>query len=66
MDRASCHPCGALGITAGASAPERLVQEVVERLKELGLESIEEMKGTDESVVFPLPDVRDFTALRAG
>ncbi len=46
-----------VGITAGASAPEVLVQEVVARLKELGAESVHEAEGIQENVVFPLPKV---------
>ncbi|MGO1767577.1 4-hydroxy-3-methylbut-2-enyl diphosphate reductase [Advenella sp. S44] len=44
-----------IGITAGASAPEVLVQEVVERLKELGAISVRRMDGAKENVTFPLP-----------
>ncbi len=44
-----------VGVTAGASAPAVLVQEVVERLRELGAITVEEMEGTPESIVFPLP-----------
>jgi 4-hydroxy-3-methylbut-2-en-1-yl diphosphate reductase len=44
-----------VGVTAGASAPEVLVQEVVARLKEFGVEHIEEMQGIVEHVVFSLP-----------
>jgi 4-hydroxy-3-methylbut-2-enyl diphosphate reductase len=44
-----------VGITAGASAPEVLVQEVVARLRQLGAASVHELKGIDENVVFPLP-----------
>ncbi len=44
-----------VGITAGASAPEVLVQEVIARLKALGAASVSELGGIDESVVFPLP-----------
>ncbi len=41
--------------SAGASAPEVLVQEVIARLKELGAVSVEELQGISENVVFPLP-----------
>ena len=41
-----------VGVTAGASAPEVLVEEVVARLKENGFPHIEEMEGEDENVVF--------------
>jgi len=44
-----------VGITAGASAPEVLVQEVIARLKELGAVSVREADGIQENVVFPLP-----------
>ena len=44
-----------IGVTAGASAPEVLVQEVVARLKELGAEQVTELGGAIERVVFPLP-----------
>ncbi len=44
-----------IGITAGASAPEVLVQEVITRLKELGASSVQELAGISENVVFPIP-----------
>jgi len=44
-----------IGISAGASAPEVLVQNVIKRLKELGAESVHELQGISENVVFPLP-----------
>jgi 4-hydroxy-3-methylbut-2-enyl diphosphate reductase len=44
-----------VGISAGASAPELLVQGVVARLRELGAESVTELQGIREHVVFPLP-----------
>ena len=44
-----------IGVSAGASAPENLVAEVVERLRELGAESAGEFSGVNENVVFPLP-----------
>jgi 4-hydroxy-3-methylbut-2-enyl diphosphate reductase len=44
-----------IGVTAGASAPEVLVQNVVARLKEMGAESVTELDGILENVVFPLP-----------
>ena len=45
----------AVGVTAGASAPEVLVERVVERLREWGGEAPEEIVGTEEHVVFGLP-----------
>ncbi|MDE1989261.1 MAG: 4-hydroxy-3-methylbut-2-enyl diphosphate reductase [Betaproteobacteria bacterium] len=44
-----------IGVTAGASAPEVLVSEVIGRLRELGAGDVEELSGTPENVVFPLP-----------
>ena len=44
-----------IGISAGASAPEVLVQQVVQRLKELGAVSVRTMSGLEENVAFPLP-----------
>jgi 4-hydroxy-3-methylbut-2-enyl diphosphate reductase len=44
-----------IGITAGASAPELLVQQVIHRLKELGAISVRTMDGLHESVSFSLP-----------
>ena len=44
-----------IGITAGASAPEVLVEGVVARLKELGADSVMPLEGIEEKVNFPLP-----------
>jgi 4-hydroxy-3-methylbut-2-enyl diphosphate reductase len=44
-----------VGVTAGASAPEVLVQEVLARLAELGAAQVRELDGTLERVVFPMP-----------
>ena len=44
-----------IGVTAGASAPEVLVEEVIEQLKEWGVENVVEAPGIQESVVFSLP-----------
>lgn len=44
-----------VGVTAGASAPDVLVQQVVARLKELGAVSVRTLDGTPENVSFPLP-----------
>ena len=44
-----------IGVTAGASAPEVLVQQVVERLKELGVTQADEDQGQRETVEFSLP-----------
>jgi 4-hydroxy-3-methylbut-2-en-1-yl diphosphate reductase len=44
-----------IGVTAGASAPEVLVQGVVQRLRQLGASEVSEVEGISENVVFPLP-----------
>jgi 4-hydroxy-3-methylbut-2-en-1-yl diphosphate reductase len=44
-----------VGLTAGASAPEILVQQVMERIKALGAVSVRKMNGVEETVKFPLP-----------
>jgi 4-hydroxy-3-methylbut-2-enyl diphosphate reductase len=44
-----------IGVTAGASAPEVLVQAVIDRLKELGAASVRALEGVEENVTFPLP-----------
>jgi 4-hydroxy-3-methylbut-2-enyl diphosphate reductase len=44
-----------IGISAGASAPEILVQEVITRLQKMGAKSLRELEGTPENVVFSLP-----------
>ena len=44
-----------VGVTAGASAPEVLVEAVVQRLRVLGAESVVELDGISEKVTFPLP-----------
>lgn len=50
-----------IGLTAGASAPEVLVSEVVATLNEWGYLNVEQLSGTEESIVFVLP-----RALREG
>ncbi|MBM3406367.1 MAG: 4-hydroxy-3-methylbut-2-enyl diphosphate reductase [Betaproteobacteria bacterium] len=44
-----------IGVTAGASAPEVLVSEVVARLSELGAARVSTLPGVEEKVTFPLP-----------
>ncbi|TAL25649.1 MAG: 4-hydroxy-3-methylbut-2-enyl diphosphate reductase [Aquabacterium sp.] len=54
-----------VGLTAGASAPDVLVQQVIARLKSLGALSVQRMKGVEESVRFPLPKGLGGTGLQA-
>jgi 4-hydroxy-3-methylbut-2-enyl diphosphate reductase len=44
-----------VGVTAGASAPEVLVEELISRLRELGAASVRQLEGIREGVVFTLP-----------
>lgn len=44
-----------IGLTAGASAPEHLVQGVVKRLKEWGALSVRNIEGVEENIAFPMP-----------
>jgi 4-hydroxy-3-methylbut-2-enyl diphosphate reductase len=46
---------GTIGVTAGASAPEVLVQDVIHHLQALGAKRVRELEGITESVTFPLP-----------
>ena len=54
---------GVVGVTAGASAPEVLVQQVIERLRALGAERVTPLQGIEEKVTFSLP--RSLVASRA-
>ena len=49
------HGKSCIGLTAGASAPELLVQNVVERLKQLGVSRVRELDGQPEKIEFSLP-----------
>ena len=44
-----------VGVTAGASAPDVLVRQVIARLKELGASGVTELSGATEHVTFPMP-----------
>ncbi|MGS0743484.1 4-hydroxy-3-methylbut-2-enyl diphosphate reductase [Glaciimonas sp. GG7] len=44
-----------IGVTAGASAPEILVYEVIAKLKEYGIKNVRQLDGVEENVIFPLP-----------
>lgn len=44
-----------IGVSAGASAPEILVKEVIAKLQQLGANQVQELQGVIESVVFQLP-----------
>lgn len=44
-----------VGVTAGASAPEELVNQIINRIKELGADSVEEVLGREENMFFEVP-----------
>ncbi len=44
-----------VGVTAGASAPEELVNQIIERIKELGATDVEEVLGREENMFFEVP-----------
>jgi 4-hydroxy-3-methylbut-2-enyl diphosphate reductase len=54
-----------IGVTAGASAPEVLVQAVIDRLKAMGARSVRALDGVEEHVTFPLPKGLDGTKATA-
>ncbi|MBK8019393.1 MAG: 4-hydroxy-3-methylbut-2-enyl diphosphate reductase [Betaproteobacteria bacterium] len=55
LERAWFEGTGTVGITAGASAPDILVWNVIERLKTFGADELVELEGVVEDVTFPLP-----------
>lgn len=55
-----------VGLTAGASAPEVLVQEVIARIRTLGAVAVRRMDGIEETVKFPLPKGLKLDAGNAG
>jgi lytB protein len=44
-----------IGVTAGASAPEELVQSVIARMKAFGVTEVEELQGLEENMFFEVP-----------
>ncbi len=44
-----------VGVTAGASAPEELVNQIIERIKEIGNATVEELSGREENMFFEVP-----------
>lgn len=55
IDPAWLEGASRIGVTAGASAPEILVEAVIDRLKALGAKSVRALDGVEENVTFPLP-----------
>jgi len=55
IERAWIEGRSRIGVTAGASAPESLVREVVAQLESFGAGSVRQLSGVEENVVFPMP-----------
>jgi len=65
FDPAWLEGAGTVGVTAGASAPEELVQELIRRLGDFGTVVVEELAGAEEHMQFKLPRVLTATAAAA-
>lgn len=55
IDRDWLQDCQSIGVTAGASVPEVLVEQVLDRLREWGVTEVRTMNGRSEDIIFPLP-----------
>jgi 4-hydroxy-3-methylbut-2-enyl diphosphate reductase len=55
LDPSWLHGRDRIGVTAGASAPEVLVQALLDRLRALGVTSVRTLPGIEEHIAFPLP-----------
>ena len=55
IDLAWLYRIKTIGVTAGASAPEILVEEVIDRLKAAGAKTVDSLQGREEKVTFSLP-----------
>jgi len=55
-----------IGVTAGASAPEILVRQIIDHLRELGVEDVHEMEGEPETVTFRNPPELEALAAERG
>jgi 4-hydroxy-3-methylbut-2-en-1-yl diphosphate reductase len=55
IDTAWLAAAGTVGLTAGASTPESLVQETIARLRDCGFATVRDLTTAEESVTFPLP-----------
>ncbi len=62
IDKVWLQAAEVIGVTAGASAPEVLVRQVINRLKQWGAEGPDEIQGREENVIFALPkELRETT-----
>ena len=64
LDPQWLHGVTTVGVTAGASAPEKLVQDLIDRLGDFGRVVVEELAGVEEHMQFKLP--RELTANTVG
>jgi len=55
IDESSLENINSVGVTAGASAPEVLVKQVIDKLKSLGGHEVTEFPGREENIVFAVP-----------
>ena len=55
IDPAWLYDARAVGVTAGASAPELLVEEVIDTLRQQGVATVRDLEGREENVTFSLP-----------
>jgi 4-hydroxy-3-methylbut-2-enyl diphosphate reductase len=55
-----------VGVTAGASAPEQLVQQIIGQLRALGGQAVIELHGIEEQMVFPIPKALQIPVVIAG
>ena len=55
-----------IGVTAGASAPEILVKQIIDHLRKLGVETVQEVDGQAETVTFKNPPELDALAAESG
>jgi len=55
LDPAWLNNVGIVGVSAGASAPQELIQEVIERLSDLGDVQLKKLDGVEENITFKLP-----------
>lgn len=56
IDEKMITDCPTIGLSSGASTPEFVIREVINKLKELGVKEVEELEGKDEYTRFPFPD----------
>ena len=55
IDPAWLTDASAVGVTAGASAPELLVEKVIDTLRQRGVATVRDLEGREENVTFSLP-----------